>query len=39
MRLRQEHKDEIIASLFESLDKYKNPSVNAFIEINPQNLS
>lgn len=39
MRLRPEHKDEIISSLFEFLDKYKNPNVNAFIEINPQNLS
>ena len=39
MRLRPEHKDEIISSLFEYLDKHKNPNVNTFIEINPQNLS
>ena len=39
IRLRPEHKDEIISNLFEYLDKHKNPNVNAFIEINPQNLS
>jgi primosomal protein N' len=39
LRLRQEHKDEIISKLFDFLDKHKNTNVNAFIEINPQNLS
>ena len=39
LRLRREHDEEIISKLFELLDKHKHTSVNAFIEINPQNLS
>lgn len=39
MRLRRENEDQIISRLFEILDKNKNSNVNAFIEINPQNLS
>ena len=39
LRLRREHDEEIISDLFELLDKHKHTNVNAFIEINPQNLS
>ena len=39
LRLRRDHEDEIISRLFELLDTNKNSNVNAFIEINPQNLS
>lgn len=39
MRIRRENEDEIISKLFDILDKNKCSDVNAFIEINPQNLS
>ena len=39
MRLRREKDEEIISKLFKIIEQNKKQNVNAFIEINPQNLS
>lgn len=38
-RIKHINEDEIISKMYQICDKYQNPKVSIFVEINPQNLS
>ena len=38
-RIKKEEDDDIIQKMYSICDKYQNPKVSVFVEIDPQNLS